>query len=136
MKKEIWLIILWATLIFLGTLLYLELKPQITEDPECSNKSLIKNAQCLNLFVRNNFQYRINDDDNILTTKELIERGGDCKDWTELYERNLKKNGFANTRKEIIELKPGEGHVFLIAWDEKSYCTFDMKDYNCWRIEL
>lgn len=135
------LVLLSCLLIVIICFLYLELKTTVTEDPDyCSNKSLIKNAQCLNQFVINNFKYRINEDNNSLTTKELIEEGGDCKDWTEFYKRNLEKNGFENNEEFIMEIKETErgllGHVFLIAWDEEAYCTFDMKDYNCWEYEL
>ena len=143
MKKKDWIIILIlaAILVYAFCLLSLILTEKETQDPShCSNKTLIKNVQCLHQFVINNFKYKKTDDSLSLTTKALVERGGDCKDWTEFYKRNLEKNGFENFEEVIMPMKEFEnetlGHMFLVAWDEESYCTMDMKDSECWEIEL
>ena len=109
-------------------------------DPDCSGKSLIKTAECLNDYVVDNFKYVINDDENFLNTQELLKRGGDCKDWTEFYERNFASNGYSETEQIILKIRDledgWEGHVFLVVSDETAYCTLDMTDVNCFSFDL
>lgn len=138
------LVVLVAALIFTSSLFVNQITQTSSKsshyDPDCSNKTLSKTAECLSDFVIKNYKYVITDDEFELTTPQLLEKGGDCKDWTDFYERNFNKNGFYETERVVMrirELKNGwEGHVFLVVSDESGYCTLDMTNVNCYGFDL
>ena len=103
--------------------------------PECGNMSFLNTSVCLNRFVNQIFIYNVTDDNISLTLDDLKKRGGDCKDWTDFYERYLNLYGYSNIQRVnlFVERADGisNGHVFLVAGDKTGYCTLDMENITC-----
>jgi len=66
---------------------------------DCSNKTLQQTTKCLYKVVNKIFIYNVTDDNLDLTFEDLQRRGGDCKDWTDFYQRNLNAYGFNQTER-------------------------------------
>ena len=108
------------------------------EGPYCNNLSLKDTAFCLNDFVSDIFKYNLTDDDIVLNLSELIERGGDCKNYAEYYQSELLKYGFKAEKKVInIEEKSPENnftkinHAFTISYNQEGYCILDQTEIFC-----
>lgn len=101
---------------------------------ECNNLSLEDTAHCLNSYVRNIYSYNVTDDDINLTLEELKEKGGDCKNWAELYYDMALDLGF-NVEMPIISTRKGYAHAFTIISDGTGYCLLDQRHVNCWEIK-
>ena len=108
---------------------------QSCESLGCDNLSFFDTARCLNKKVKENFIYRINDDKNALTLEELFTIGGDCKDWTEMYDSCMGYYGYSDNQKVLTTPYNHTRHVFLIASNKKGYCHIDMKDINCFKYK-
>ena len=105
--------------------------------PACNNLSFQDTAICLNDFARHNFYYNVTDDDWDLTIQDMIERGGDCRDWTNFYEEYMTYYGFDNSQIVRIFVER-EGaisyyHVFLIVSHSSGYCHMDIRDLECFQ---
>lgn len=106
----------------------------------CDNLSLQDTSYCLEDFVRDNFKYRVNDDNNDLNLSELVNDGGDCKDWTDFYEGMLHYYGYNQTERDRVfveEINDSDEvifvyHTFLIAYDNTGYCHLDMGNVHCY----
>ena len=107
--------------------------------PDCGNLSFQKTAICLNDFARGNFYYNVTDDDWDLTIQDMIERGGDCRDWTNFYQNYMEYYGFDNSQRVKIFVEKEGGalvyHVFLIASHSSGYCHMDIKDLQCYKYK-
>lgn len=101
---------------------------------ECNNLSLEDTAQCLNSYVKSIFIYNVTDDSIDLTLEELKERGGDCKDWAELYQVMADNLGF-HTEMPVVSTRRGYAHTFTIISDDGGYCLLDQVNFKCWKIE-
>lgn len=104
--------------------------------PDCSGLDLQETAICLNDFVHTIFIYNITDDDLELTLMDLETRGGDCKDWTDFYQREMRKYGYEADRVRIFVDSDDEAeyyHVFLIARNHEGYCLMDMTVLDCFK---
>lgn len=105
--------------------------------PQCENMTFQNTAICLNDFARSNFYYNITDDSIDLTAQDMMERGGDCRDWTNFYQDYMEYYGF-DDNKPIKIFVSREGitsyyHVFLIASHSSGYCHMDIKDLQCYK---
>lgn len=104
--------------------------------PECGDLPFEDTAICLNDFARQNFFYNVTDDSLTLTIQEMMERGGDCKDWTTFYEVQMDHYGFNNSQRVRIFVEEKEEksyyHVFLIASHSTGYCHMDIRDLQCY----
>lgn len=104
--------------------------------PECGNMTFQDTAICLNDFARKNFFYNITDDSLTLTIKDMMERGGDCRDFSIFYKVNMASYGFENS--EIIKLFiKSDGvvatyHVYLSIGSESGYCNMDIMNLECY----
>lgn len=105
--------------------------------PDCGNLSFQDTAICLNDFARENFHYNVTDDDLDLTIQDMIERGGDCRDWTNFYEKYMAYYGFDNSQRvKIFVDREGVSsyyHVFLIVSHSSGYCHMDIQDLQCYQ---
>jgi len=107
--------------------------------PDCVNLSFQDTAICLNDFARDNFYYNVTDDDWDLTIQDMIERGGDCRDWTNFYQDYMEYYGYGNSQRVKIFVEK-EGitsyyHVFLIISHSSGYCHMDIKDLQCYKYK-
>jgi len=105
--------------------------------PQCENLSFQKTAICLNEFARDNFFYNVTDDALTLTIQDMMARGGDCRDWTNFYERYMNHYGFNETQRVRIFVEKKEDissyHVYLVAGHLSGYCNMDLQDLECYQ---
>ncbi len=100
-------------------------------EKKCANKELEQTVECLVGEVKKIYQYTITDDANPLTINELIENGGDCKDWADLYVE-MGENLGVQAKLVSIKIIPGVmGHRFAVFSADGIYCTIDQRSYDC-----
>lgn len=93
----------------------------------CTNLTLEDTAYCLRDSIKPYFKYNETDDNITLTFDELKERGGDCRDWSLLYDK-LKPESYHG---EIITVKSYKvnntlySHDFYVISNEEGYCILD-----------
>ena len=75
-----------------------------------------------------NYIYRETPDSLEMTKEDLLQYGGDCKDWTEYYE-TLVPEGI-NTTKLLINTADSYHMILAIANDD-GYCIIDGKFFRC-----
>lgn len=106
----------------------------------CNNLTLINTTECLVNFVKSVYKYNYTDDEIELTTEELFERGGDCKDWTELYQSLANTRGFQTkerrrninqTFNQELNRNVSFDHMNLEIYDSTGYCIVDQVYYAC-----
>jgi hypothetical protein len=102
----------------------------------CKNKSINEASECLRDWIKTFFNYTVRDDTK-KSLKDLQENGGDCFDYTYLYQSNLEELGFLTKKVSIYPEGNGSGHTFLIAWDKNltGYCKIDMLNLKCVEFE-
>lgn len=108
---------------------------EIIKVEDCSNLSLIETSLCLKDWIEPFYKYNETDDDLNQSIEEIMSRGGDCKDYTNLYSSYLNYYGF-KTEKVRIFIKRDEKlrsvyHTFVIGYDNESYCKLDLLDVDC-----
>lgn len=96
----------------------------IDDYSNCSNLSTIDTARCLINWVEPFYKYNLTDDSEILTLEDLKERGGDCKDWSQLYESAAKGLGF-ETELIVFNTRKGFAHEVVLIYKNKQYCIID-----------
>ena len=94
--------------------------------------SLYNTSYCLRDFVATFYNYVEREDTN-KTAKDIIENGGDCYDYSLLYEGMFKRLSFRTSLERIYFSKEDKmyGHQFLRAEDETGYCNVDQLDIHC-----
>lgn len=95
-------------------------------------EDLSDSAYCLRDYVKTFFNYSVRED-TIKSLNDIQLNGGDCFDYSHLYDSMLKELGF----KSKVEGIPG--HAFTIAWNENEtdvleYCHIDMLNINCYNF--
>jgi len=98
---------------------------------KCKNLSVKETAYCLRDFVSTFYNYTIRDDFP-KSLENIMENGGDCYDYSLLYEKMAKEIGFYATTKSIWG-DDGSGHKFAIIWDRNltGYCKLDLLFVDC-----
>jgi len=104
----------------------------INSPEECKNISMMRTAYCLNDYVREIFKYKIRIDSETPTLEELIEDGGDCKNWAELYVGYIQDLGF-DAKRPVIRIG-NISHTFAIISDDTGYCILDQTGVNCFAL--
>jgi len=100
---------------------------QDRETPEeCNNLSLQDTAYCLNSYVNKIYKYKIRNDMENPTFEELVEEGGDCYNWAELYVDYAEQLGYHGTI-AIMPTKSNTGHAIAIISEEEGYCLLDQR---------
>ena len=102
----------------------------INSPEECKNLTMMRTAYCLNDYVREIFKYKVRPDNEKPTLEELIEDGGDCKNWAELYVGYIEDLGF-NAERPVVETGNKTRHTFAIISDETGYCVLDQTGIDC-----
>jgi hypothetical protein len=97
---------------------------------EGNRTELEKKVYSYNKYVKENFEYVLQPyDDESRPISEIISEGGDCSDWTRVYESLAKKDKLQTQR--IYTLN----HVMLrIYKDNTGYCDVDQTDIHCGRL--
>jgi len=98
-------------------------KQRIIED--CSNLSLKKTAKCLRDNVKEFFIYNKTEDSLNLTFTELVNRGGDCRDFSFLYKDLSEELGFES--KTI----PIRKHRFALITKDGDFCIINQLHVEC-----
>lgn len=96
----------------------------------CQDLPLINTSLCLNRWVNTFYKYTETEDSIRLTFDDLKEKGGDCKDWSELYLVKGKELGF-KAKYEYLRVTNETAHRYTILWDETGYCTLDQRKFSC-----
>jgi len=96
----------------------------------CAGMNVQDTGRCLNRQVKEIYKYNVTDDSVNMNFTELKERGGDCKDWHDLYSSMAIKLGF-NSTKVRIHVRNNTAHAFTIISDEEGYCLLDQRKYFC-----
>lgn len=107
-----------------------ESKEEIIE--RCKDKELSDTVSCLVANVRTFYKYNITPDSVTLSFDELKEKGGDCRDYSLLYEELGNRLGL-KSHIILLDYKKGEDHQIIILEDEKEYCVLDMLYYQCFK---
>lgn len=112
-----------------------DMRTEDVETPEeCKNLTMDQTAYCLNDYVKGIFKYKSRPDKENPTLEDLIEEGGDCKNWAELYVEHIENLGF-NSKRPRIKLVNYTGHTFAIISDETGYCILDQESVRCIYLE-
>lgn len=104
---------------------------QIIQD--CANLSLKETSYCLRDNIETFYSYNITDDSLNLSFNQIKTRGGDCKDWAELYNRLADELNFSTTKPHVIT--GDSAHTFSIISDEGGYCVVDQLGVSCASLE-
>lgn len=107
---------------------------EINAPEECINLSMTETAHCLNDYVCSIYKYKNRDDSETPTLQELINEGGDCKDWADLYMKYSDDLGFYSEM-IIIKTRYKEAHAFMILSDETGYCKLDQMSLDCFLFD-
>lgn len=100
----------------------------------CENLSIFNASKCASEWVRTFYKYNQTEDSIHLTLDELKLRGGDCLDWSRIYEKMGKDLGFYSKILVITTSENNEtikGHAFTIWSNNKGYCKLDEENYEC-----
>lgn len=100
----------------------------------CNNLTLPKSAGCTNNLIRKFFIYNDTPDSKLLRFHELIERGGDCRDWALLYEDLGNELNF-NVLTPVMKINNNESHRIAIWSNDDGFCILDQKNYVCFKNE-
>lgn len=91
----------------------------------CENLELVETAECLNRYVRSIFNYNVRED-TIKSFDDIVENGGDCYDYSNLYVSMAKSLGYRGSV-TAFSLNESTGHAFAIISDDNSYCVLDQR---------
>lgn len=104
---------------------------EITES--CSNLTLQDTARCLVGNIDTFYNFTITDDNEYRSLDDLKKVGGDCLDYSLLYNRLINQLGFYGSH-HIIDINNTSGHAFATMSDEEGYCILDQTNYRCFSL--
>ena len=101
----------------------------------CKSESLIASMACVNHFVKQNYNYKITDDEYTMTrdVEDVMKNGGDCLDYALVYGALATEMGF-NAELGIFTQKSGKwAHAYAVIFKEDmtEYCIADQKTLWC-----
>lgn len=91
----------------------------------CLYMNLSETSICLNKYVRGIYNYHTTED-TVKDVSWIIAHGGDCYDYSKLYESMAKARGFY--AKTIIFDTNDYGHAFVVIANDDGYCTIDQTE--------
>lgn len=111
-------------------------KISIDDLDSCEDRPLNETAYCLSDWVETFYNYTVRDERDYTGSQGTLEdiklNGGDCYDYSMIYNETLFDLGFLT---KVIQIYPenGTGHTFLVAWDKNltQYCNIDQKEITC-----
>lgn len=95
---------------------------------KCANKTLVETSYCFNEEVRAYFKYVPGEDENFKTWEKIKEKGGDCSDYSRIYEYWFNLVGY-ESEKIVINVNKSISHMFIVAHSDKGYCILDQNSY-------
>lgn len=104
---------------------------------DCQNKSLSETAYCLRDYVETFYNYTERDERDYIGNQGSLEdvklNGGDCHDYTFLYQEMFDQLDFKTEKVSIFPDDNSGGHTFLVVWDKNltGYCNIDMLNIDC-----
>jgi len=107
----------------------------------CSDMKLNDTVYCLRNWVKTFYNYTLRDENNYTgsqgTLEDIKQNGGDCYDYSNIYNSSLAELGFNTKIEKIYPDDSKQGHAFVIAWNKNltEYCNLDMVDVVCWEFE-
>jgi len=106
-----------------------EIKITVTDYNNCSNLSFENTTICLVDYVRTFYNYTVRDDIE-RDLEDIKNNGGDCYDYSILYEKMAKSLGLNATTFSFFGTS---GHRFAIIYDYEmtGYCQIDELNYVC-----
>ena len=96
----------------------------------CANLDVIDTSSCLRNYVETFYKYKVTNDNLHLSFDQLKEMGGDCKDYSELYNELGQKLGFYSN-KYAFNINQSVGHSFAVLSSEEGYCIIDQLNVWC-----
>lgn len=104
----------------------------IDDYKNCSNLSVNETTKCLVNYVNYIYNYTVRDDID-RTLEDIKSNGGDCYDYSKLYEKMAISLGLNS---ETYAFYGSSGHRFAIIYDYEmtEYCQIDMLNYVCRRF--
>jgi len=90
----------------------------------CFNLSIVDTSECLVDSINPFYFYNLTDDKEELTIDDLKQRGGDCKDWSELYAKLGRELGFYS-RNFVIRTREEVSHQIAVLSNKYAYCLID-----------
>jgi len=105
----------------------------ITDYNNCSNLSVTNTTECLVNYVKSIYNYTVRDDTD-RTLEDIKNNGGDCYDYSKLYEKMANSLGLNST---TYAFYGASGHRFAVIYDYEmtSYCQVDLLNYVCREFE-
>ena len=95
----------------------------------CAGKSLEESTSCLRKKIMPIYNYTIRPD-TIKTYDDILNNGGDCFDYSNLYLKMANMIGYNATLGKI------PGHAFTIVYDETGYCVLDQTNLiGCMKLD-
>lgn len=94
---------------------------------ECKNKDFIDSASCVKSSIDRIYKYVVTNDSINMTFDELKEKGGDCKDYSELISRLFNGIGF-KSKIEEVDYGGSIWHNYVVI----SHTTDDNKLVHCY----
>lgn len=104
----------------------------------CSNKSMIETAHCLGNYIDGIFKYVNNSPDIHKTFNYIKQNGGDCYDYSNLYNQWLKELGFKSyIQQNLVKQEKGifYKHQYTKLTGETGYCILDMDVVICFEYK-
>ena len=137
MEKIDYIIVLLLILLVVSSVLIVKNIIGIKQEPDtiediivdCINLDLIKTSECLRDNIGTFYNYSITDDNIELSFKELKEFGGDCKDYSEIYNTLALRLDFDS--KQVIIKNGVYYHIFTVISDGTGYCILDQLSMGC-----
>ncbi len=76
------------------------------------------------------YKYVITSDIVTLSFDELLETGGDCQNWNDLW-GNIGRDYYYDVEDVIVESRNGTFHIFSIISETEGYCLVDQMIVEC-----
>jgi hypothetical protein len=96
---------------------------EVSQQSNCAGLDLQDTSYCLQERLRPYFNYILMGDNN-RTVQEILLEGGDCYDYTRVYEQWAKELNITSQRIQYI-IDSENGHIFLMIHDKTGYCILD-----------
>lgn len=111
-------------------------KSEVTNPNQCSTESLSSSAYCLRDYISTFYDYQIREDTE-KTLEDISENGGDCYDYTKLYNKLFTRLGYQTKEVTLYDKKETVGHTALVVWNDNltEYCNIDMLKVNCFYLQ-
>jgi hypothetical protein len=97
---------------------------KIVPQLNCSNLNLSASAVCLQERLQPYYNYISTKDDPNRSIDSILKSGGDCYDYTRVYEQWAKELNISSQRIQYI-IDSETGHIFLMIHDNTGYCILD-----------